>query len=77
MCILYTIFFIPVSLAYAGPGNVSLPGSSKVVIRKHRSTKTIFDQVGTRMNNGFDPRLQAEDQTKLEGIDNPALAFPN
>ena len=55
LCVLYAVFFIPVSLAFTGPGSISLPGSSKVVETDSKTSKNILDQVGTQMSNGIEP----------------------
>ena len=73
VCILYAVFFIPVALAFIGPGSISLPGSSKIVRRSSRAAKTIFDQVGTQMSNGPDPIFKVGDQVKNGGLDNPGF----
>ena len=55
LCVLYAVFFIPVSLAFTGPGSIFLPGSSKVVKRDSKTSKNVLDQVGTQMSNGIEP----------------------
>lgn len=70
VCVLYAVFLIPVALAFTGPGNVSLPGKAKVVRRNTKAAKTILDQVGTQMSNGFDPHIQNGGQTNIRGVEN-------